>query len=255
MKRIICFIMICIFFQCRPARAVIVYQDYEDNNGTPHKQGIMSLPVEYGWGFNGAVVQRSGRNNPVHGGSYSWAVTIPAGPRIKAGTAVVSQTQGFYVNFVPQCHDRLMFWIWSDPSEKGDHTVMVKFFDQGRYKDRGAGIWTRENQRAQYRQWTKLEIDFNRLPDDFDLEQVEKIEFFNYWDGTYYYDDIQIVSAFSREHDLRCLADYNFAVCQTGTEQTVKQECVSVFGERAEEVLDLLQTRAGAKLRSVPPAE
>ncbi len=190
-----------------PGFAGMMYQNFEDNNGTPHKNHSESLPVEYGWGFNGAVVQRSSSETSVHEGSYAWVVNIPQGPKVHAGTAVISQHQSYDLNFVQSCYDRLSFWIWSDPSQSGDHTVMVKFFDQGLYKEKGVGVWTKENQRAKYRDWTRLEIYFRDLPSDFDFKHVEKIEFFNYWDGTYIYDDIQLTSALSPQEEAECLAE------------------------------------------------
>ncbi len=217
-----------------PCFAGIIYQDFEDNNGTPHRDNYASLPVKYGWGFNGEVVQwsRRGGSAPVHSGSYSWAVTVPQGPRIQAGSAVVSRTQTYNMNFVSQCHDRISFWIWSDPSHVGDDTVMVKFFDQGRYKDRGIGIWTKENQRAKYREWTRLEIYFSELPADFDLEHVDKIEFFNYYDGTYYYDDIQLASTGSPRQDAECLSDKKIVVCRPDEKNAaVLKQCVAVSQE------------------------
>ena len=147
--RILLNFFVCLFFAfSSPCFAGIIYQDFEDNNGTPHRDNYESLPVEYGWGFNGAVVQRSklGGTAPVHSGSYSWSATIPEGPKIQAGSAVVSRLQTYHMNLIQQCHDRLSFWVWADPSHVGDDTIMVKFFDQGLYKERGIGIWTKENQ-------------------------------------------------------------------------------------------------------------
>ncbi len=227
-----------------PGFTGMIYQDFEDNNGTPHKDNLKSLPVEYGWGFNGAVVQRSANGASVHSGAYSWAVTVPQGPKVHAGTAVLSQIQTLSLNFIRPCHDRLSFWIWSNPSKMGDHTVMVKFFDQGLYKDHGVGIWTKENQRAKYREWTKLEIYFNDLPMDFDLEHVQKIEFFNYWDGTYFYDDIQLASANSPQQDATCLSDHKFVICQSNEETATQPTCVSVFEEKGEFAIDLLKMKA-----------
>jgi|GEM_PF-3727285 len=226
-----------------PAYAVIVYQDFEDENGTPHRDDRVLLEPEYGWGFNGAIVERTQDGTPVHSGKKAWSVTVPAGPPVHAGTAVVSQTQGRCVNVVPECHDRLSFWIWSAPSRRGDHTVMVKFFDRGQYRDRGIGLWTRENQRAADHQWSRLEIDLHQLPTDFNLRQLDKIEFFNYWDGTYYYDDIEFISAYPPETDWACLEGHDLAVCDSPRDGDSPRRCVSVFDPQGELVLDLLRMR------------
>lgn len=240
---------ILFFFQILSASCFseTIYQNFENNNGTPHRDNRDSLPIEYGWGFNEAVVQRSAPGEPVHSGTYSWAVTVPRGPKVHAGTAIISATQSFNMNFIEYCYDRISFWIWSDPSQVGDHTVMLKFFDQGQYQDTGVGIWTKENQRAKYREWTRLEIYFNDLPQDFDLKHVTKIEFFNYWDGTYYYDDILLASGNSRQQEKECLCKQKFMICSHNNNDSVNQKnCVSIFDEKGEYALDLIQLKATA---------
>ena len=94
--------------------AAMKYQDFEPDNGTPKKWGDgAAAGPEYGWGFNGAVVRLSQTGEPVHGGTQAWQVTIPAGPHLTAGSGIPSQSQTYNMNFVPECHDRLAFWIWS----------------------------------------------------------------------------------------------------------------------------------------------
>lgn len=203
-----------------PSEAAIVYQDFEVDNGTPVKTGINQ--PEYGWAFGGAFGRLTKEGEPVHSGRRAWAYTLPVEEPLQGGTGIPSQTQTYHINFVPECHDRLTFWIWSDPSRTGPHTVMVKFFDQGIYKRDGIGIWTED--RAADRQWSQLKIPFQRLPADFDLERVDKIEFYNYWDGTYYYDDIEIASSFSAERDRECLRREYVMAChpdKPGTCRTI----------------------------------
>ncbi len=240
------------------AEAAIKYQDFEADNGTPAKSTEARTPsVEYGWGFNGAVVRLSQTGEPVHGGSSAWQVTIPAGPHVVAGSGISSQIQTYQMNFVPECHDRFNFWIWSNPAVVGDHTVMVKFFDQGKYKLDGIGVWTIE--KAKFQQWTQLPILFSQLPKDFDLNHVDKIEFFNYWDGTYYYDDIAVGSPLSPEQDVECLKKELVLACPTATEgrrfaeqNTPEHDavlglsgenvfCVFALGENGELAMDYLQ--------------
>ena len=242
------------------SEAALKYQDFEANNGTPAKPADPhSASPEYGWGFNGAVVRLSQTGEPVHDGTNSWQVTIPSGPHVVAGSGIPSQSQTYDMNFVPECHDRLTFWIWSNPSMVGDHTVMVKFFDQGKYKIDGIGVWTTD--KAMYRGWTPLNILFNQLPKDFDFKHVDKIEFFNYWDGTYYYDDISVGSSFSPEQDIECLKKELVLVCPSATDPSQLKIpnpsdhapilglsgenvlCVTTLGEKAELAMDYLQMR------------
>jgi hypothetical protein len=88
---------------------------------------------------------------------------------------------------------------------------MVKFFDQGAYKQQGIGIWT--TQPAKYQQWTQLTVLFSQLPADFNWRRVDKIEFFSYWDGTYYFDDIEIHSPNPDESDVECLKKEQYLSC------------------------------------------
>lgn len=210
-RRILVFIVVFLG-ALSTAHAAIVYQNFETDNGTPAAYGAAkSAQAEYGWGFNGTAVGLNDGEDPVHGGAKSWKMTIPAGEHVHAGSAVAAQVQTYMVDFVPECHDRLTFWIWAEPSSAGDHTAMVKFFDQGKYKQEGIGVWTQET--ARHHQWTKLTILFSQLPADFNLRRVDKIEFFNYWDGTYYFDDIEIRSSNSVEADQACLKKENYLSC------------------------------------------
>lgn len=219
--------------------AVIVYQDFEPANGTPPKYYSLNKDQpEYGWAFGGSVVQWSKEGDPVRSGRHSWVLTIPAGGiPLHRGTGIASQKNTFDVNFVPACHDRLTFWIWSAPSEKGEHTVMVKFFDHGNYHVKGFEAWTVEG--ASERQWSELKIMFDQLPKDFDFAHIDKIEFFNYWDGTYYYDDITIRSSFSEEQDLFCMEKEQVVACNPAEQG----RCVSVQSDKGIWVLDYLQAK------------
>ena len=153
-----------------------VYQDFESVNGSD----------TYGWDINGATVELS--TEQVHGGTQSWKISAPGQ---LAGTGIQSQRQRWNMNFRPDVHDRLGFWIWADPSNAAPNNVMVKFFDNGTYKAGGVEVWSTEN--AQVQQWTYIEILFSQLPSDFDWTSIDKLEFYNFWDGTYYLDDIRIL--------------------------------------------------------------
>ncbi|MGE0268446.1 MAG: hypothetical protein AB7S78_08340 [Candidatus Omnitrophota bacterium] len=235
----VCLTVLFLFSSVSFSSARIVYQDFEPGNGTPPKYYSLNKDQpEYGWAFGGAVVQLSGTHDPVHGGQHSWALTIPAGKPLTLGTGVAAQSNTYDVNFAPVCHDRLTFWIWSDPSEQGDHTVMVKFFDRRHYNVKGFEIWTIVP--ASFQQWSELDIMFDQLPKDFDLQHVDKIEFFNYWDGTYYYDDITVRSSFSSEQDMLCMEKAQMVACNQADRQG---QCVSVQSEKGAVVLDYLQAK------------
>ena len=192
--------------------AGMVYQNFEPDNGTPKKYPDSAIAQpEYGWEFGGAVVGLSVNGEPVHSGNRSWKVTVPSGQPVQAGTGIPSQVETYDMTFLPVCHDRLTFWVWSDPSTAGDHNVLVKLFDKGAYQHVGFGLWTIG--RARDHQWSQLQVLFSELPADFDVEHVDKIEFFNYWDGTYYYDDIEVRSGHTLDEDVACLEAHHVIAC------------------------------------------
>ncbi|HEY7712044.1 MAG TPA: cellulase family glycosylhydrolase, partial [Candidatus Entotheonella sp.] len=155
----------------------LVYQDFEPNNGSD----------QYGWSFAGATTSLT--SEQVHGGARSWKFVTPGE---FAGTGIQSQTQRWDMNFHPDLYDRLTFWIRSSPANNAPNTVKLKFFDTVNYLNNGFEVWTTKT--AQVGQWSQLEVLYSQLPPypQFDLNHVNKLEFFNYWSGTYYLDDIQI---------------------------------------------------------------
>jgi len=160
----------------------LLYQDFEEGNGS----------AQYGWGFNGASAGFSSGEEPVHDGARSWKMTSPG---LWGGTGIPSQIETWDMNFQPDRHDRLTFWIYALPDESSeslDNNVSVKFFDRENYNSTGFEVWT--SKAAQYGAWTRLTVLFSQLPQDFNLNRIDKIEFINYYPGTYYLDDIQVVS-------------------------------------------------------------
>lgn len=160
----------------RPCHADKVYQDFEPNNGSG----------QYGWEFNGAAVSPSLPAEPAHSGERSWKIVAP---QDWGGTGIAAQTETWDFDFEADIHDRLVFWIYALPGTPGDNNVGVKFFDLGNYQG-GYEIFTGDN--ARYGQWTKLTVLFSQLPADFDLQHINKIEFVNFWPGTYYLDDLSL---------------------------------------------------------------
>ncbi len=226
------------------ALASMMYQDFEPANGTPPQTSSDTDIPEYGWAFGEASAALTQEGHPVHSGQYSWRVAIPDAEALQSGTGVASMTQTYNVNFIPACFDRLTFWIWSEPMHPGAHTVMVKFFDHGLYHEQGIGIWTLD--KALPGEWTQLMILFSQLPKDFDLSRVDKIEFFNYWNGIYYYDDIQVASPDGEEQDTACLEAEGYVACQYDplTQNEVEEPCVSVYAGRHDLVLDYMLMQA-----------
>ncbi len=230
-------------------QASILYQDFEPNNGTPAKPASDSQDPEYGWAFNEADARLSLDGEPVQAGLYSWRVGIPFAEKLDSGSGIASQTQTYNMNFIPECFDRLTFWIYSEPLHPGAHTVMVKFFDHGKYHDEGVGVWTAG--KAAPNQWVRLEILFDQLPADFDLAHVDKIEFFNYWDGIYYYDDILIASAQGEGEDAACLETEGYVVCHEDPLRSDKTKslCVSVYSGHGEQLTDYSYIKSKKRLR------
>jgi len=157
------------------ASAGIVYQDFEGSG-------------KCGWNGS-AIVRPSIPEEPVHSGKYSFRADSLQQwnyfyVRAKSG--------GWSTDFLQENNDRLIFWIYSLPQQEGtDNAVGVNFYDSGNYSSNGFDVWTTFV--ARYEEWTKLTILFDQLPPNLDLRHINKLEFKNYWPGTYYIDDIQAV--------------------------------------------------------------
>ncbi len=168
-----------------------VYQDFELNNGSD----------QYGWTWDPTKVSVSLATDKFHSGTQSWKIvsTVQGG-----GTGIQSQKETWHFNAEPNRHDRLTFWIWANPFNNAPNNVSVKFFDHGNYTN-GFAVWTTRS--AQVQQWTQLTVLLTQLPSDFNFGDIDKIEFVNYWPGTYYLDDIQVVmsdrvyQAFEKDRD------------------------------------------------------
>ena len=151
--------------------AEMVYQDFETDQS------------DLCWTWDQDAVVSS---EMVHSGSYSCKLQ---GVNGNNGIGVKSKL-GWHTDFGN--HNYLTFWIYALPDREieRENTVLVKFFDHSIYHDTGPEIWTIPP--AHYGEWTRLAIPLNQLPKDFNLHDVDKIEFLNYWPGSYYFDDIQI---------------------------------------------------------------
>jgi flagellar hook assembly protein FlgD len=154
-----------------------VYQDFEGSGPS-------------GWTWDPAHVNVDFSSEQVHSGTRSWKVVSSVQ---EGGTGIPSQTQLWHFDAQPNRHDRLTFWILPDPSNNEPNNVSVKFFDHGNYNTNGFEVWTTKT--AQKGGWNQLTVLFTQLPADFNLADIDKIEFKNYWPGTYYLDDIQVVAS------------------------------------------------------------
>ncbi|MCD4779945.1 MAG: cellulase family glycosylhydrolase, partial [Candidatus Omnitrophica bacterium] len=160
--------------------SVKTYQNFEDFNGSD----------VYGWDVRATSYLS---NERAHTGNRSWKIETDD---ILEGTAIAAQEEHWTFDLNPARNDRLTFWIWADPSNAAPNNVGIKFFDHNQYVwDPGAGldgytVWT--TRQAQYQQWTKLEVLYSQLPPNLEFDNLDKIEIYNYWDGTYFIDDIRV---------------------------------------------------------------
>lgn len=186
----ILFLTICgVWVSASIACAGLIYQDFEDGSGTNENVG---------WGFNDAAVSFTTEPANVHSGTKAWKVeTLTCNdqgrqpPSCWGGTGIPSQVQAWDMDFEPQRHDRLRFWIKADPLNDSDNEVRVKFFDRDIYNSNGFEVST--TKAAKHDEWTELEILFSQLPDNFNLTRIDKIEIVNEYVGTFYIDDIHVV--------------------------------------------------------------
>lgn len=158
---------------------------------------------EYGWGINGATFERVANSDvfQAHSGTFSWKFKFLGLDVHDAGTAIKAQVNPWHFALDPDKNDRFIFYMYACPGDDSDtpvkpdipeipkyNNVCVEFFDQNLYKSSGFKVWT--TQTASYEQWTELHVLYSQLPPDFDLNDVDKVQFLNYWPGTYFIDDI-----------------------------------------------------------------
>ncbi len=170
-----------------PASAGLIFQNFEPDNGAPP----VLNPV------GSATVLIVDRAEAVHLGVKA---VKASSADYWTGFGVMGQVNGGNTDLKGVNNDRLTFWIYALPNrnctivgcEPGtDNNVGVTFYDQSNYRVHGFEVWT--TQTARYGQWSKLKVLFSQLPPDFNLRQVVRVEFKNYWPGRYYFDDIHAV--------------------------------------------------------------
>ncbi|HOD11897.1 MAG TPA: cellulase family glycosylhydrolase [Candidatus Omnitrophota bacterium] len=170
------------------------YQSFEP------QQRFGSTASEYGWKWNPAdTVDFSGPGEPVQEGLHSWKLVST---QKWGGTGIQSQEKKYvatptpeqsfwHVDLRPDRNDRLTFWVYALAENGLDNSLAVQFYDHGQHSNDQTKVvvWTKNASR--YGQWTRMTILFSDLPSTLDLYDLNKIQFQQYWPGTYYFDDIR----------------------------------------------------------------
>lgn len=168
-----------------------------------------------GWAWFGSVALD---DTLAFDGSQSWKLSLD---NFWGGTGVRSQEKRLCIN--GNCQDisnpdpEQSFWhvdlnpahlksigytqltlkIYGQGDNEMDNNFGVQFFDWQAYHadpipdgfyDKQV-VWTRKG--GVNEQWTTLSVPLDRLPDDFNLTDINKLQFQFYWPGTYHLDTIQ----------------------------------------------------------------
>ncbi len=167
-----------------------------------------STDNEYGWKWNDAdTAAISVQGDPVFEGSHSWKLALQGK---WGGTGIQSQEKKYYkdpvtgnveqtfwrVDLAPENNDRLIFWVYGLPQNGMDNNLAVQFYDNGKHAtdDTKVVVWTKKA--AVYGQWTRMTVLFSDVlaqAADFNLKDVNKIQFQSYWPGQFYIDVIEAV--------------------------------------------------------------
>jgi hypothetical protein len=178
------------FLYCPNSFSGLIYQSFEDGNSSGQNQN------DYGWSSDDTKVSVGFSLPqdvaPPHGGGRAWKIIKTSPADTDNGSYIASQFQRWDTNFEPQRHDRLSFWVYNMSDTNSDDTVAVRFFDRELYNNSGFTVWT--TKAAKHGEWTRLTILFSQLPNDFKLNRIDKLLFIVYQPGTYFLDDLQVVS-------------------------------------------------------------
>ncbi|MEW5894572.1 MAG: cellulase family glycosylhydrolase [Candidatus Omnitrophota bacterium] len=182
-----CLTMI-LFLLPASGNAGLLYQDFEPDNGTTVYGDSSSATV------GTATTYEADRYDS---GRQVWKISTT---NYWAGSNIYPLGNPSFIDFQSHKNDRLIFWMKAVPDAgswiygpKVTHNdVGVVFYDTGVYAENGFEVWTTE--KAVYNKWTRLEVLFSQLPENFDRAHVSKIYLKNYWPGTYFIDDMQALS-------------------------------------------------------------
>jgi len=181
-----------------------VYQSFEKQE----RSG--SLDSEYGWKWNtedSAAISIDGE--PVYEGSHSWKlVSINKW----SGTGIQSQEKKYLninnsagqtfwnVDLLPEINDRLTFRVYGLPSNGMDNNISIQFYDNGTHSTDQTKVVFWPKKGIVNGKWTRVTVLFSDLKKiftdqglvfDLNLKDINKIQFQNYWPGTFYIDDIR----------------------------------------------------------------
>lgn len=180
-----------------------VYQAFNQEEFKPYPNETEFNTDFYGWKWNdNDTIYLSTGSEPVKEGEHSWKMVLNG---YWGGGGIKSQQETYHddgqgnvgqsfwnSNFLPEQNDRLSFWIYALAENGMDNNLSVQFYDHGLHAtdQTKAEVWVK--QMAVYGQWTRIEVLFSQLPATFNLHDVDKIQFQQYWPGTFYIDDIRI---------------------------------------------------------------
>jgi hypothetical protein len=163
-----------------------------------------SMDNEYGWKWmEEDLAALSASGEPVFEGSHSWKLVSTAkwgGTGIQSNEKKYFNNNGtieqtfWHVDLCPENNDRLTFWVYGLPENGMDNNLAVQFYDNGNHftDDTKVVVWSKKA--ATYGRWTKMSVlfsDVKKNAPDFDLANINKLQFQHYWPGTYYIDNIR----------------------------------------------------------------
>lgn len=170
-----------------------VYQSFE--SGFCH-----DFNSNCGWTWDGSV---SVQSQDTHEGSNAWKLTT--NDNFWSGTGIAWQdkaSEGVYSKFESHFHvdlnpthlavpayDHLSFWIKQTAQNGMNNNLNVQFFDQENYKNNYFPFWTTET--AAEGAWKRIRVPLSNLPADFNVHNIDKLQFQFFWPGTYLLDDIR----------------------------------------------------------------
>ena len=167
--------LLCVLFSLQ-LLAGVVLQDFECGDKT-------SLSSDFGTSVNASCALSAGEE-PVYSGRHSWKTESK-----EQWNITEIRIKPLPLSFSAASDDRFIFRIYALPSNKAPNNVALRFYDDNLYAARGFEVWTHRT--AEPEKWTTLSVLFSELPRDFKIDAVKKIQFTQYWPGTYYLDDIQ----------------------------------------------------------------
>jgi hypothetical protein len=98
----------------------------------------------------------------------------------------VSGTNGFDLNPDNQ-NTEFFLWMYALPFNQKDNHINVRIFDTDSHSLMYNKVEQWFKQKARFKDWTRLSIGFDKLPETLNLHSIKKIQIVVYWPGTYYF--------------------------------------------------------------------